>query len=245
MANVKFSQFTAATISATGFIVGYDSVLDDNIRLTRAQLETALTLNNLSGVLGTAKGGMLTGGTAGQVLYKLSGANYDSSWQTLTTADISGLYRAGSTIDATAVTGTTALTIMRSFLIPAGTFGGKALGATIRQRCKKTGTGAAYTIGIYVNTTASLTGASQLGIATSGGPGFFGQQMKRELFFKTSSITETMWTNTSIHTDDAFTNQTVATTTINWAINQYIIFTCQTASTTDSIIQTGFTIELL
>jgi hypothetical protein len=245
MANVKFSQFTAATISATGFIVGYDSVLNDNIRLTLAQLETALTLNNLSGVLGTAKGGMLTGGTASQVLAKNTNSNYDLFWKTLTTADISGLYSVGLTTDATAVTGTSALTIMRSQLIPAGTFGVKNIAATIRQRTRKTGTGGTYTIGIYVNTTPSLTGALQLGVATTAGVGFLGQQMKRELFFKSTTSTETMPTNSSAHTDDAFTNQTVATTNINWGINQYILFTTQNVSLTDSVVQTGFTIALL
>lgn len=57
MANVKFSQFSATTISATGFIVGYDSALNDNIRFTLAQLQTAMTLNSISGTLTSSKGG--------------------------------------------------------------------------------------------------------------------------------------------------------------------------------------------
>ena len=34
MANKKFSQFTSTPISSTGFFVGYDSVLNDNIRFS-------------------------------------------------------------------------------------------------------------------------------------------------------------------------------------------------------------------
>ena len=34
MANKKFSQFTATPISSTGFFVGYDSVLNDNIKFS-------------------------------------------------------------------------------------------------------------------------------------------------------------------------------------------------------------------
>jgi hypothetical protein len=48
MANVKFSQFTAAgTLSATGFIVGYDGA--NNTRITKAILESSLVLANISG----------------------------------------------------------------------------------------------------------------------------------------------------------------------------------------------------
>ena len=50
MANVKFSQFNLETsLSATGFLVGYDGV--NNIRLTKASLESSLDLANLSGTI--------------------------------------------------------------------------------------------------------------------------------------------------------------------------------------------------
>jgi hypothetical protein len=50
MANIKFSGFTsAASLTATGELVGYDGV--NNIRLTKANLESSLDLSNLSGLL--------------------------------------------------------------------------------------------------------------------------------------------------------------------------------------------------
>jgi hypothetical protein len=50
MANVKFSQFNLETsLSATGFLVGYDGV--NNTRLTKASLESSLDLANLSGTI--------------------------------------------------------------------------------------------------------------------------------------------------------------------------------------------------
>jgi hypothetical protein len=50
MANIKFSGFTsAASLTGTGELVGYDGV--NNIRLTKANLETSLDLSNLSGTI--------------------------------------------------------------------------------------------------------------------------------------------------------------------------------------------------
>lgn len=83
MANIKFSQFTtAASLSATGQIVGFDGV--NNIRLTKAALEGSLNLGNLAGavdagtqVIGTLAAG--NGGTGnntyvqGDILYADSG----------------------------------------------------------------------------------------------------------------------------------------------------------------------------
>lgn len=60
MANKKFSDFTTApSLSGTAELVGYDGV--DNIRLTKANLETSLDLGNLSGTitLGTQTTGTL------------------------------------------------------------------------------------------------------------------------------------------------------------------------------------------
>lgn len=249
MANVKFSQFSATTISATGFIVGYDSALNDNIRFTLAQLQTAMTLNSISGTLTSSKGGMLTGGTVGQVLAKLSGTSYDSDWISLTAAYVSGVattrdvLRYISTTDTTPVTGTTAFTLIRSQLIPAGTFQVGDI-VTIRQRVRKTGTAAVFLSGIYVNTTASLTGSLQLGVYSSTSGALAYTQMKRELFIKSATSTETVFTNTSLPTDD-ITTTAVSTTNINWAIDQYILFVVQPSSAADSIIQSGFIIELL
>jgi len=250
MANVKFSQFSATTLSATGFIVGYDSVLNDNIRFTLSQLETALTLDNITGALNVSKAGMLTGGTTGQVLAKLNNTDYGLTWKNLTASDVSGVattrdvLRYISTTDTAAVTGSTALTLIRSQLIPAGTFQVGDI-ITIRQRLRKTGTAGLMTGGIYVNTISSVTGASQLGIYTSSGITNPYIQMKRELFIKTATNTESVWTNTSLPIDDVTTTQAAVATNINWAVDQYIIFTSQAGAAGDSIIQSGFIIELL
>ena len=47
MANKKFSQFTSVTSvdQSTGFLVGYDSTLNDNIRFTAGDLRTSLGLD--------------------------------------------------------------------------------------------------------------------------------------------------------------------------------------------------------
>jgi len=146
--------------------------------------------------------------------------------------------------NSSTITGTTALTLIRSQLIPANTFTQGNI-VTVRQRLRKTGASGIFTGGIYVNTIDSVTGASQLGIFSTGGINQLSLQMKRELFIKSATSTETMWTNTSYGNDDTNLQLSVASTNIDWTINQYIVFTCTPASATDSIIQSGYMIELL
>ena len=166
----------------------------------------------------------------------------------LTAADVGAattldVLRYISTTNTAPVTGTTAFTLISSQLIPANTF---AVGSivTIRQRFRKTGTGAVFLGGIYNNTIASLTGSLQLGVYSSTSAGLLYLQMKRELFIKSATSTETVFTNTSLPSDD-ITTTALSSTNINWGIDQYILFVVQPSSAADSIVQSGFIIELL
>jgi len=54
MANKKFSQFTSTPISSTGFFVGYDSVLNDNIRFSTVPVSNGGTgADNIGDALNT------------------------------------------------------------------------------------------------------------------------------------------------------------------------------------------------
>lgn len=67
MANKKFSQFTSTPISSTGFFVGYDSVLNDNIRFTTVPITNGGTdadnagdaITNLTGAAGAPANSIL------------------------------------------------------------------------------------------------------------------------------------------------------------------------------------------
>ena len=166
----------------------------------------------------------------------------------LTAADVGAattldVLRYISTTNTAPVTGSTAFALISSQLIPANTFTEGSI-ITIRQRFRKTGTGAVFLGGIYSNTIVSLTGSLQLGVYSSTSAGLLYLQMKRELFIKSATSTETVFTNQSLATDD-ITTGAVSSTNINWAIDQYILFVVQLSSAADSIVQSGFIIELL
>lgn len=149
-----------------------------------------------------------------------------------------------SITDSAAVTGTTGATIIRSVLIPANTFTTGDI-QRVRQRIRKTGTGGTFVNGIYVNTSASLTGASQLAIYTTTGTTQLTAQMKRDFFIKSATNTEGLWNNQSLPSDDIATVQAVSSTNIDWTVDQYLLFTVNPNSAADSFIQSGYVIEKL
>ena len=89
MANVKFSQFTAANpLAATGFVVGYDSASSSNVRVSLANLKTSIGAFTLDQTL--AAGATLTAsrtismdgfntvfnGTGGTQVFRMNSTGY-------------------------------------------------------------------------------------------------------------------------------------------------------------------------
>lgn len=142
--------------------------------------------------------------------------------------------------DSTALTGTTAITLMKSVLIPANTYATgdvvKILNRVIRN----------YTVGtainyFYINTTNSLTGASL--IATQSGVFRF-YSMERNLYIKSTIITETLAFTVSANNDSSIailsSGQNI---NINWGVNQYIISAFQNAATSESTTASSLIIQ--
>lgn len=146
--------------------------------------------------------------------------------------------------DSSPVTGTSGITLLRSQLIPAGTF---QVGDVIRIRLrnKKSGTNGTFVSGIYINTINSVSGASQLGVYTTTAITHLTLGMKRDFYIKSITNTEGLWSNVPSATDDIFTTQAVSSTNINWAVDQYILFTVNPNSSADSITNSGYIIEKL
>jgi hypothetical protein len=137
-----------------------------------------------------------------------------------------------SAINATAVTGTTANTITSAILIPANTFGSTGI-IDIMGRYQKTGTSGTQNLRLYVNTSASLTGATlvanfYLGANTNAGA------------WRTANISSNI---INFYSLNGVTNSdlgtilgTSATATFNTSVDNYIIFAIQLSSGSDSSV---------
>ena len=138
----------------------------------------------------------------------------------------------GSTIG----TGVTAQTIVYSQLIPANTFGANDIIRTY-FRFRKLATNANATYNILVNTSNAVAGATTLATLTAN---TVHNHMKRDFYIAQGNATTTVGAAVNIATDD--TTNTQLLSVINWAVDQWIIYTV-TLGTTDSGYGLGYTIE--
>jgi hypothetical protein len=142
--------------------------------------------------------------------------------------------------DSVALTGTTAITLMKSILIPANTYTTGDIVKLLSRAVRSTATGTA-TGYFYINTTNSLTGATLVGFA-QGSFSFFG--MERSLYIKSATNSETF--NTSVSSAgieiSAGTNGS-SSLNINWAVNQYVIAAFQNAAVGNSTIMSSLIIQ--
>jgi len=138
----------------------------------------------------------------------------------------------GSTID----TGVTTQTIVYSQLIPANTWGADDIFRTY-FRFRKLSTNANATYNILVNTSNAVAGATTLATFTGN---TVHTQIKRDFYIAQGNATTGVGSGVSVTFDD--TNNTQTLNIINWAVDQYIIYTV-TLGTTDSGYGLGYTIE--
>jgi hypothetical protein len=137
------------------------------------------------------------------------------------------------TTDGTAVTGNTIATKSTSVLIPANTV---AAGDSIfvRTRCRKTGTAGIASQLITINTSDTV-GGNNIAIAALGANATYAQS-SRTLVVKSSTSNEVFPYNTGGFDDDASSTTAVSTYNINWAVDQYFIFSMQNLSAADSTV---------
>jgi len=142
--------------------------------------------------------------------------------------------------DSTALTGTTAITLMKSVLIPANTYATGDVSIIQTRAIRNTATGAG-TIYLYVNTSNTLTGATLIGLIGSA-VRFYG--MERNLYIKSSTVSETYTASGSLNSDSA-ANAALAESNLNidWTINQYIIAAFKNAAVGDSTVMSSLIIQ--
>ena len=142
--------------------------------------------------------------------------------------------------DSSALTGTTAITLMKSVLIPANTF---ATGDTIKilnRAVRNTATGGAINY-MYINTTNSLTGATLVG-TMSGSISFYG--MERSLYIKSAINSETFNSGISAAGSEVVTGVNGSSSlNINWSVNQYVIAAFQNAAVGNSTVMSSLIIQ--
>jgi len=192
--------------------------------------------------------------TAGQVIASLAVATYPSLTELAYVKGVTSAIQTqlntkvtafASATDGTASSGTTN-TISISVLIPANTF---ALDDVIRinHRVRVSGIAATRETRVYVNTSASLTGAIVVSLATLTST-TLAANLQRFLAIKNATTnTEVVSVTTSLLTDYNNVPSTASVTTlaINWTVDQYIIFAVNATNGADSIRATMYSIEKL
>ena len=142
--------------------------------------------------------------------------------------------------DSTALTGTTAITLMKSILIPANTFATGDVVKILNRAVRSTATGNANNL-FYLNTTNTLTGATLLATQTSASI-FFG--LERSIYIKSATNSETIVPTTSSSGSEVGVSALgVSNLNINWTVNQYIIGAFQNAAVGNSTVMSSLIIQ--
>jgi hypothetical protein len=143
-----------------------------------------------------------------------------------------GTALSGSTIG----TGVTAQTSVYSQLIPANTFSAGNIFRTY-FRFRKLATNGNATYNIIINTSNAVAGATTLATLTAN---TVHNHIKRDFYIAQGNATTSVGSGVSSNTDDTSNTQTLSV--INWAVDQYLIYTV-TLNTLDSGYGLGYTIE--
>jgi hypothetical protein len=135
-----------------------------------------------------------------------------------------------SATNGTVITGTTALSISRSLLIPANTITGESV-IEVMARYQKTGTVSGNTCAVYLNTSPTLTGASLVATFVSLNVSTL-VQGNRIIRINTSNLYTLLTTSITIQDYTTFSNESVVP--FNASVNNYLLFCVQNNSASDS-----------
>ena len=143
-----------------------------------------------------------------------------------------------------ASTSSTTYTLLYSGLIPANTFAvGDMFYFEITYR--KTGTAGTGNHRVYLNTSASLTGATQIAQkVTDAATNLYGK-FARTPIIKSSTNTEIIIATNNLNTDLTNVNNAASTLNINWTVDQYFLVGVSVAVATDTSILSGVLVKKL
>jgi len=139
-----------------------------------------------------------------------------------------------SVTSSTAITGTTSSTLSASYLIPANKI---LVGDILRYifQSDKTGSAGVTTLRVYINTSASLSGATLLSTTTTTLASNICNTISR--FFGVKSSSNTLISSVTLSYWPAEnTFSTSNSLNIDWTIDQYLIIAVQNGSAADSTL---------
>jgi hypothetical protein len=137
-----------------------------------------------------------------------------------------------SVTDGTAVTGTLVMTASRILTIPANTFTTNGMLEMVARQ-QKTGTAGSHSSAVYLNTSPTLTGATQIAVfSTTSSILIQGIRTAR-----INSNTLTIWPTISVTSIDyASTSNALISATFNTSVDNYLIFAVQLFNLADSTV---------
>jgi hypothetical protein len=141
--------------------------------------------------------------------------------------------------DSAALTGSTAITLMKSILIPANTYATGDVVKLLNRAIRSTVTGTAINY-FYINTTNSLTGATLVGQQGTTASYY---AMERSIYIKSTTISETINTVTSSGSEVGTGANANSNLNIDWSVNQYIIAAFKNAAVGDSTVMSSLIIQ--
>lgn len=146
-------------------------------------------------------------------------------------------YLLKDTTDSAAHTGTLSNTLITSYLIPANTF---SAGDWFQQYLftEKVGTAGTNTISTYVNTSASLSGATQLTLLTNAAANL-NWRLARWNSIKSATETVLVLPTASVTGRDTPSNNSYTVSNIDWTVDQYFIIAFQLSSVADTAYLKG------
>lgn len=146
-------------------------------------------------------------------------------------------------VDSSAVTGTFANTIIKSYLIPANTL---TVGDTIdfKTVVNVTGTNATKLFRLFTNTSNSLSGALTLATLSAVNTNRY-LSLDRTYTLKIGNVLQSFPTASSAVTDESSVNNPPDSTTFNPAVDNYFMIAIQPNSASDSFVQTLCYITLM
>jgi len=140
---------------------------------------------------------------------------------------------------STAVTGTTAETLLNTYLIPANTFGANDVMRISSFLAEKTGTAGTVTMRVKVGTTATFGSATSIGMYTTGVTEVFCIMVRSSITVR-GGLLRFLNGGSSRQTDASASSVVVTTMSFNPAVDNYIFTSLQLSLGTESAFQSNF-----
>jgi len=140
---------------------------------------------------------------------------------------------------STAVTGTTAETLLNTYLIPANTFGANDVMRISSFLAEKTGTSGTVTMRVKVGTTATFGSATSIGMYTTGVTEVFCIMVRSSITVR-GGLLRFLNGGSSRQTDASASSVVVTTMSFNPAVDNYIFTSLQLSLGTESAFQSNF-----